>query len=310
MSARFRARLTLLTLGRGDGLLGMMSFGRPGAPGPRGGEVSLAQVHWTYTTETGGFWETSASADAPASSAPLTQQVVDKQGHTVSFARDLAAEAAAVAALAAPGLQRLPEGVLQWRSDELAQAHAPLWPLWTLVQEASFADFWADQVPQLRAQGWSVVLRPGFAHVSVPVQAWRLVLSAETGEVVGQELAGDLEPAPPPVTALTLARRQGAWLLSLGVDVQGQTVDLAPLLADLLKRDRRWLDADAMAAIDDEALITLRMPGGKRIDAPAAPLKAIVGAMLDLLTRPRRKEGPMVLFPWDARRLDALRQSL
>jgi len=114
----------------------------------------------------------------------------------------------------------------------------------------------------------------------------------------------------PAVSAWGLSRRQGSWLLSLGVDIQGQTLDLAPLLADLLRRDARWLDAAAMAAIEDDALIGLRMPGGKRIDAPAAPVKAIVGAMLDVLSNPRRREGGFQLHAWDVYRIDALRQGL
>ena len=301
----------MLTLERGDGLLGMMAFAPPGVsvkPGPRGGNVSLAQVHWTYSTRAGVVWETAAPADADAVAAAPTLSVPGQQGQAVLLARDLAAEADAGSVLRSLGLLPLPDGVLQWRSDDLAQA-APR-PLWTLVQEDSFADFWADQVPRLRAAGWVVLVRPGFAHLSVPVQAWRLVLSPATGEVVGHELAGDLVHPPPPVSALGLSRRQGSWLLSLGVEIQGQTLDLAPVLADLLQRDARWLDADALAAIDDDAIIRLRLPGGKRIDAPAAPLKAIVGGMLDLLLHPRRKEGALQLFPWDVHRLDTLRQSL
>ncbi|MCX7279530.1 MAG: DEAD/DEAH box helicase, partial [Burkholderiales bacterium] len=48
------------------------------------------------------------------------------------------------------------------------------------------------------------------------------------------------------------------------------------------------------------------------IDAPAAPLKAIIGAMVDLLTDPLRAQnlGLLKLGAWEARRLDALRASL
>ena len=189
------------------------------------------------------------------------------------------------ASLLSLGFQQIPPAVLQWRGDDLTQGSEstdPLWPLWTLPQEAQFADFWAEQVPLLQAQGWQVVAAPGFAHTSVPVQDCRL----------------------------TLARREGSWLISLGVEVEGQMLDLAPLLVDLLKRDGRWLDAHQMNAIEDDAVITLSAPGGKRIDAPALPLKKIVGAMLDLLTDPRRKEGALVLSSWDVFRIDALRQSL
>ena len=69
--------------------------------------------------------------------------------------------------------------------------------------------------------------------------------------------------------------------------------------------------AQQMAAIDDLAIIQLRAPGGKRIEAPTGPLKAIVGAMVDLLTDPTRKQrqegDPLRLGAWEARRIEALR---
>ena len=286
MSGIFRPRLTLRTLGRGDGLLGMMGFGPAGATagkgltrfGPRGDSVTVVQLGWD-----------------PA------------------FERDPAAEAQALAILHFLGLQPLPPAVLQWRGDDLTlglDTAPPLWPLWTLPQEDQFDDFWAEQVPVLQASGWSVVVWPGFAHMSVPVQAWRLLVNPRTGEALGHQVAGALVQSPPAVTSLMLSRREGSWLLTLGVVVEGQTLDLAPLLADLLQRDSRWLDAGQLDAIADDAVIKLRAPGGKRIDAPAAPLKRIVAAMLDLLTDPRRKEGALQLSPWDVFRLDALRAGL
>ncbi len=92
--------------------------------------------------------------------------------------------------------------------------------------------------------------------------------------------------------------------------MEGETLDLAPLLADLLRRDGRWLKAGELALIDDDAIVTLRAPGGRRIDARAAPLKAIVGGMLDLLTDPRRAAGPVELSAWEAANVQALQQSL
>jgi SNF2 family DNA or RNA helicase len=141
------------------------------------------------------------------------------------------------------------------------------------------------------------------------VDAWRLVIDPVSGEVLGKEPAAPLSRVDT-VKALHLPEREGSWMLSLGVEIAGETWDLVPLLADLLKRDGRWLDARQIAAIDDRALIRLRAPGGRRIDAPAAPLKAIVGAMVDLLTDPRRSAGPIALSSWEAQRLDVLRLSL
>ena len=267
--AACQPRLTLQTLGRGDGLLGLMAFG---ASGPRGPSVTFARLAWQ-----------------PDGAAPTP-----------------AAMAAALATLQALGLQPVPVDAWQWRSVDVAQQPAG-W--WTLAQEEQFGDFWADQVPRLRALGWSVVVRPGFAHHSVPVQAWRLVVSPATGEVLGQEVAGEPTSAQP-VAGLGLARREGSWLLTLGVEVDGELLDLGPLLANLLRREPKWLNAAKVAAIDDLEMVSLRAPGGRRIDTPAAPIKAVVAAMLDLLTDPRRKDGPITLAPWDAFRLDALRQGL
>ena len=201
----------------------------------------------------------------------------------------------------------------RWRRPAFSGAvEVALGLCWTLPQEEFFGDFWADQVPILQAKGWSIVVMPGFAHESVPVQRWKLLVSPDTGEVLGQELDSLLVKPQRGVEMLRLPRREGAWLLSLGVEIDGETLDLAPMLADLLKRDGRWLQADEMAAIDDDETISLRAPGGRRIDAPAAPLKAIVSAMLDLLTDPMRaaNQGPLKLGAWEARRLDALRASL
>ncbi|MBA2721555.1 MAG: DEAD/DEAH box helicase, partial [Methylibium sp.] len=129
----------------------------------------------------------------------------------------------------------------------------------------------------------------------------------------GRELVEPLGPRVQGIAALRQPPREGSWMLSLGVDVDGDTLDLVPLLADLLKRDARWLDACEIAAIDDHALIALRAPGGRRIEAPAGPLKAIVGAMVDLLTDPKRAGqagGPLRLSAWEAQRVEALREGL
>ena len=302
---RFRPRLTLQTLSRGDGLLGMRAA--PGF-GPRGAQLTVAEAVWTYTTDAGLHWSCPAPTRVLNTRPPPTQLLRGAWEQSVLLRRDLAAEADARDALMAGGLRPLPMAALQWRNREAAQDHEHLW---SLPEESQFGDFWAEQVPRLQAQGWSIVVRPGFAHLSVPVDAWRLRIDPDTGDETGRELAAPLGPRVQPLAPLGAPRRMGSWLLSLGIEVDGELLDLAPLLADLLKRDARWLKADEFAAIDDEALILLRAPGGRRIEASAATLKTVVGAMVDLLTDPRRGHaGPLRLSAWEAQQVEALRQSL
>ena len=304
---RFRPRLTLQTLGRGDGLLGM----RPSGPfGPRGPNVTVVQISWTYVTDDGLQWETAAPT-ALLNRRPASSQTVEDEKGQRLLLRDLGAEADALDLVWDLGLYPLPADTLQWRTDIAAQdAAQTLDSLWTLVQEDFFGDFWAEQLPGLQAKGWAIVVRPGFAHENVPVDAWRLIVNPATGALLGKEVATRMRGREQAVTALGLPAGEGSWLLTLGIEIDGELVDLVPLLAHLLQRDGRWLDARQIALIDDHALIMLRAPGGKRIEALAAPLKAIVGSMLELLTDPLRKEGPLLLSSWDAYRLETMRLSL
>jgi superfamily II DNA or RNA helicase len=235
----------------------------------------------------------------------------DANGIPVVLIRDLGAEADALDKVWDLNLQPVPAQSLQWRSEDAALQFGPLW---SLQQEDFFADFWAEELPALQALGWSVVVCTGFAHESVPVDAWHLILDPASGEIVGKEVAATMSGYAPVIVPLSFATREASWLLSLGVEIEGEVLDLVPMLANLLKRDARWLDVKKVAAIDDVEVIQLRAPGGKRIDAFAAPLKAIVTHMLELLTDEKRLQdqlaGPLHLSAWDAYRLDALRQSL
>jgi hypothetical protein len=125
---RFRPRLTLQTLGRGDGLLGLTPNG---AIGPRGPEVTVASIDWVYLGEGGHRFEMPAPTSVLNSRAPATQQVLDTQGRDWRLRRDRAGEADALDAVWAAGLQPLPAEALQWRSHELARPAGPLWTLAT-----------------------------------------------------------------------------------------------------------------------------------------------------------------------------------
>ncbi|WP_395699170.1 DEAD/DEAH box helicase [Aquabacterium sp.] len=277
-------RLILQTLTRGDGLLGLRPCGPVIPPartplfGARGPQLSLVRLHWQ-----------------------------DARGQRRQPAPDAPAVIAALRRLHRAGLRPLPPEGLQWRGPSpLPHDEA----LWTLVQEAQFGDFWADELPQLQREGWQVVVLPGFAHRSTPVEAWRLVLDPVHGEGRALQLEGPIQRRAAKLEALAGPPGMGSWLLSLGVVVEGETLDLVPLFAALIKRDRRWLSREQIEAIADDALIRLRTPLGRHIDTPAAPLKAMASTLLDLVTEPRQHAGPLLLARWEARRLEALRLAL
>ena len=303
-NGHFRPRITLQTLGRGEGLLGMKPSGVFAA---RGGSVTVVQIDWLYNTDAGLRWQTPAPITLLNRRPSSNQPILDAQGDAVTLVRDLGAEADALDAVWELNLHPVPTNCLQWRSKEIATQYEPLW---SLLQEDFFGDFWAEQLPQLQKLGWSVVVRPGFAHESVMVDAWHLIIAPDTGEIIGKEVASTMRAYAPAIGRLGLPKREGSWLLSLGIEIDGEQIDLVPLLANLLQRDARWLIAKQVAEIDDLAVIQLRAPGGKRIAALAAPLKAIIIHMLDLLTDERRQSGPLQLSGWEAQRLDALRTSL
>ena len=302
---QFRARLNLQTLTRGDGFLGLRA--RDGF-GPRSAQLTVARITWTYATDKGLHWETPAPTRLLNTRPKPTVLLRGAWNERVLMQRNLAAEADASDALWASGLRPLASQALQWRTKEAAQGHEDLW---SLPNEVDFGDFWAEQVPKLQAQAWAIVVQPGFAHQSLAVDRWRIVVNPASGVEEGRELVEPLGPRVQALSALRQPPREGSFMLSLGVDVDGETLDLAPLLADLLKRDARWLSARELAQIPDAAVIVLRAPGGRRIEAPAAPLKAIVSAMLDLLTDPRRKPDQWLrLSNWEAQRLEAMRLAL
>ncbi|MDY0743659.1 DEAD/DEAH box helicase [Paucibacter sp. R3-3] len=267
--AAFRPRLTLRTLNRGDGLLGLAPGG---AIGPRGEAVTIAQVDWTYRGDDGLAWQTPAPRSLLNSRPAPSVQIGTRR-----IARDLRAEADARDQLWALDLLPLDAAKLQWRDPSAGEK---LDSLWTLAQEEFFGAFWTDRVPALQAQGWTIVVAPGFAHRPAQAEGWHVRIER-----------------------LSAPSRQGSWLLSLGVEIEGETLDIAPMIAALLRHDRRWTSAEAIAGIEDDAIILLTAPGGRQVEAPAALLKTILGAMVDLLTDPKRPEGPIRLSDWDAARL-------
>src|SRR5438105_159325 len=106
-------RLNLQTLTRGDGLLGLRAMD---GFGPRGAQLTVARIDWTYTTDSGLHWETPAPTSVLGARPKPTQLLRGAWDARVLLQRDLAAEADARDALAATGLRPLPMQAIQWRN--------------------------------------------------------------------------------------------------------------------------------------------------------------------------------------------------
>ena len=100
----FRPRLTLQTLSRGDGLLGM----KPSGPfGPRGGVVTIVRIMWTYTNDEGLYWEIPAPTALLNRRPSSSQYAEDELGQRV-LKRNYDAEANALDRVWDVGLHPLP----------------------------------------------------------------------------------------------------------------------------------------------------------------------------------------------------------
>ncbi|WAC74185.1 DEAD/DEAH box helicase [Roseateles sp. SL47] len=201
-------------------------------------------------------------------------------------------------------LQPVDPELLQWRETGVGLA---LSPCWTLEREDLFADFVVEQLPALREAGWEVALAPGFAHHSQAIDGWELEAVAEA-EALGAEGShrSDGTQGADRIPGLGLSRRKGAWLISLGVVVQGERMDLAPLIWDLIRRDKRWISAESLSLMDDDAVVSLRAPGGRRLHSTAGPLKRLMLTLLEVLLAQRSRRAPLKLTSWEAARLSLL----
>jgi len=214
-------------------------------------------------------------------------------GRAARVVRDSAAETDALAALRRAGFAPVPTRVLN-TFERLPEG------MLGLASETAWREFFNAEAPALRAAGWQIECAADFRHHVLTVDDWHAELEEDAN----------------------------GWLaLSLGIEVAGQRLDLAPLLHALFQRDARWLDRAAIDAVADDEAIELIGPNGARIQLPAARVKPLASTLVDLfdtpgttlklsaLDAPRLKqafsdsdwelEGVDRLAPWIARLADA-----
>ncbi|MEN8505500.1 MULTISPECIES: DEAD/DEAH box helicase [Paraburkholderia] len=147
------------------------------------------------------------------------------------------------------------------------------------------ADAWSafvnHAVPDLVSKGWRVTMAPEFRYNVIEIDA----IDGTAHQ------AGD-----------------GWFDLEMGIRIGERNVRLEPLLADLFRRDRRWLGG-ALDSIADEEPIELKTEENKRLRLRADRLKPVVRVLVDLfdaLGGSLADGAPLRVPSVDAGRLEAL----
>ncbi|MCF7979319.1 MAG: DEAD/DEAH box helicase [Chromatiaceae bacterium] len=116
--------------------------------------------------------------------------------------------------------------------------------------------FMDRDLPVLEADGWRVEVDASFRFRVGRVGEWDLDI--EEGDA-------------------------GRWLdLSLGVEVDGERLDLLPILLNLIQNPAVDLSAEALAALTDETRFSLRLDDGRYVFFPAERLKPILSTLVEL----------------------------
>src|SRR5690606_7827902 len=159
--------------------------------------------------------------------------------------------------------------------------------MYELPGEAAWLRFVQEQLPQLRRQGWKVVIQPGFAYDLAPVDDWY----------------AELEEFP-----------EHSWFdLELGILVEGERISLLPVLLEVIRRNPALLAPQQLAARADHEM--LRVPLGKRsavddrplqVLLPFGRLKPILATLGELYLREPPSGDRRRLERLDAARLGAL----
>ncbi|MCC8397551.1 DEAD/DEAH box helicase [Paraburkholderia sp. MMS20-SJTR3] len=210
----------------------------------------------------------SISADSSVTLVPLPG------GDVIHIRRRYEAEKKRLLELRKTGLQKVPTRSVH-ATRQLPDT------LLGLPDVDAWSEFVNDALPRLSANGWRVTMAPGFRYNVIEIDAI---------DGTAQQ-AGD-----------------GWFDLEMGIRVGERNVRLEPLLADLFRRDRRWLSG-ALETIGDAEPIELKTDENKRLRLRADRLKPVVRVLVDLfdsLGGTLADGAPLRVSALDAGRLDAL----
>jgi len=178
---------------------------------------------------------------------PVLRNVLE--GSVEVIVRDLEAEAAAAAQLAASGFAPPPP-------DDPLRGD---WPdALVLPDETAWLAFMHDGLPRLREAGWLVEIGNDFRYDLADVDEWYADLDES-----GQD-------------------GNGWFALELGIVVDGERHPLLPLLVDMIRRTPWQFGADALAARADTDAMLVELTPSRRVALPWGRIKPILATLGEL----------------------------
>ena len=116
--------------------------------------------------------------------------------------------------------------------------------------------FCQNILPQFRADGWQVETDPSFQFRLAEPESW--YADAEQGSGID-------------------------WFgVEIGVHLDGQKINLLPILLEQLQFNPRLISEEALAAHKEDAVIPIQLPGGRLLAFPVRRLKEMLGVLLEL----------------------------
>ncbi len=196
------------------------------------------------------------------------------QGEVVQVKRRRESEHRRLLELGRSGLEKI-------STRRISSAHPLPDEVYGLKDAEAWPGFVAESLPALRAAGWRCVMAVEFRHNVISIDAIEGSVR-ETGD--------------------------GWFDLDLGITVGDRAVRLEPLLAELFRRDARWLSG-GLEQIADAETFDLKTDRGERLRLTARRLKPLVRVLIDLFDADVPVASALRISRWDAGRLDALEET-
>ncbi len=126
----------------------------------------------------------------------------------------------------------------------------------TLSDSNAWFDFCQSKLPELRAQGWQVEMEQSFRFRLAEPEDW--YADAEGGSGID-------------------------WFgVEMGVQLDGQKVNLLPILLEQIQRNPRLLSEEGLAGQKEDAVIPIQLADGRLLPFPVRRLKGMLGVLLEL----------------------------